>query len=100
MLKSTMTRRKPNKALSTGSQAGDAVLWRKQKDSHQLPIPWVPHGYQRKGIKFLLQHAAAGLFLDPGLGKTSITLAAVKILKKEKLLNRVLLVAPLRVCYS
>jgi SNF2 family DNA or RNA helicase len=38
--------------------------------------------------------------LDPGLGKTSITLAAVKLLKQKKLLDKVLLIAPLRVCYS
>jgi hypothetical protein len=28
--------------------------------------PWEPHAYQRKAIKFLLSHGAAGLFLDPG----------------------------------
>ena len=37
---------------------------------------------------------------DNGLGKTSITLAAVKVLKKEKLLKHALIVAPLRVIYS
>jgi SNF2 family DNA or RNA helicase len=51
-------------------------------------------------VKFLLEHAAAALFLDPGLGKTSITLAAIKLLKKKKLLSKVLLIAPLRVCHS
>lgn len=48
----------------------------------------------------MLEHAAAALLLDPGLGKTSITLAAIKILKKKKIVNKVLVVAPLRVCYS
>lgn len=48
----------------------------------------------------MLEHAAAALFLDPGLGKTSITLAAIKLLKKKKVLNKVLLIAPLRVCHS
>ena len=62
--------------------------------------PWKPHNYQKKAVKFLLEHAASALFLDPGLGKTSITLAAIKMLKKKKLLNKVLLIAPLRVCYS
>lgn len=51
-------------------------------------------------MKFLLEHAASALFLDPGLGKTSITLAAIKMLKKKKVLDKVLLVAPLRVCVS
>lgn len=48
----------------------------------------------------MLEHAASALFLDPGLGKTSITLAAIKILKHKKLLSKVLLIAPLRVCYN
>lgn len=48
----------------------------------------------------MLQNACAGLFLDPGLGKTSITLACLKILKREKLMQKTLIIAPLRVCYS
>lgn len=63
-------------------------------------MPWQPHGYQKKAVKFLLEHAAGALFLDPGLGKTSITLAAIKLLKQKKVLDKVLLVAPLRVCHS
>ena len=62
--------------------------------------PWQPHAYQKKAVKFLLEHAASALFLDPGLGKTSITLAAIKLLKQKKILDKVLLIAPLRVCYS
>lgn len=64
------------------------------------PVPWKPHGYQKKGVKFLLEHACGALFLDPGLGKTSITLAALKILFKQKHVSKVLIIAPLRVCYS
>lgn len=62
--------------------------------------PWTPHAYQKKAVKFLLEHAAGALFLDPGLGKTSITLATIKLLKQKKVLDKVLLIAPLRVCYS
>lgn len=61
---------------------------------------WSPEPYQLDAVRFLLEHAAAGLFLDPGLRKTSITLAAVELLRREGLLRRVLVVAPLRVCYS
>ena len=72
--------------------------------NHQLfPVsskPWTPHAYQKKAVKFLLEHAASALFLDPGLGKTSITLAAIKLLKQRKLIDKVLLVAPLRVCHA
>lgn len=64
------------------------------------PQGWEAHAYQLKAVKFLLEHAACALFLDPGLGKTAITLAAIKLLKKKKLLNKVLLIAPLRVCHT
>lgn len=65
-----------------------------------LPKPWTPHGYMKKAVKFLLEHACAALFLDPGLGKTSITLAAITMLIRRKLINKVLIVAPLRVAGS
>lgn len=58
---------------------------------------WKPRAYQVDAVKFLLEHAAAGLFLDPSMGKTSITLAAFKLLLKEKVARRMLVVAPLRV---
>lgn len=63
-------------------------------------VPWVPHKYQKKAVKWLLEHAGAGLFLDPGLGKTSVTLGALSILKKQKLSGISLVIAPLRVCHS
>ena len=66
----------------------------------QSPTPWTPHAYQKKAVKFLIEHACSALLLDPGLGKSAITLGAIKILKKKKILNKVLLIAPLRVCYS
>lgn len=66
----------------------------------QYSEPWQPHAYQKKAVKFLLEHACAALFLDPGLGKSSITLAALKLLKAKKLFNKALIVAPLRVCYG
>lgn len=68
--------------------------------SSSLAQPWTPHKYQKKAVKFLLEHAAAALFLDPGLGKTSITLAALKFLKDRGLFTKALLLAPLRVCHS
>jgi SNF2 family DNA or RNA helicase len=50
-------------------------------------------------VKFLLTHASGALFLDPGLRKTSITLAALKLLIERKLVSKVLVIAPLRVCH-
>jgi SNF2 family DNA or RNA helicase len=64
------------------------------------PEAWKPHAYQKKAIKFLLEHACAALLLDPGLGKSSITLAAIKILLQKKVAKKVLVIAPLRVCYN
>jgi SNF2 family DNA or RNA helicase len=63
------------------------------------PQKWTPHAYQKKALKFLLEHQAAGLLLDPGLGKTSITLAAFSFLKKKGLAKKMLVIAPLRPCY-
>lgn len=63
------------------------------------PQKWTPPPYQKKALKFLIEHAAAGLLLDPGLGKTSITYAGIKVLKKRQLVTKTLIIAPLRVCY-
>lgn len=66
----------------------------------QSSRPWEPHTYQRKAVKFLIERAEAGLFLDPGLGKTSSTLGAFTILKKKKMVRRALILAPLRVAQA
>ena len=64
----------------------------------RLHDEWVPHGYQRRAVKHLKGNHAAALFLDPGLGKTSIVLEAFRQLKEAGQVNRMLVVAPLRVC--
>ena len=61
---------------------------------------WIPHEYQRHVVQKMLQQRAVGLFLDPGLGKTSIVLHAFKHLKEAGLVNRLLVVAPLRPVYN
>jgi SNF2 family DNA or RNA helicase len=66
----------------------------------RLPSPWKPHDYQKKAVKFLLEHGAGALFLDPGLGKTSITLAALKLLYKAGKEDKTLIIAPLRVAHA
>lgn len=62
--------------------------------------PWKPHAYQKKAVKFLIEHAASALFLDPGLGKTAITLAAFKFLAKRGVARKALIIAPLQVCHN
>ena len=61
-----------------------------------LPKRWQPHAYQKKAVKFLLERGAAALFLDPGLGKTSITAAVLKVLKRDGQMRGALVIAPLR----
>jgi len=63
---------------------------------------WNPKPYQVKAVSWLVKHGAAGLFLDPGLGKTSINLMAIKTLKEIGELRpgkSFLVIAPLRPCY-
>lgn len=61
---------------------------------------WTPKPYQLRAIKLLLGQASAGLFLDPGLGKTSTVLSSFDILKRKGLAKRMLVIAPLRPMYS
>lgn len=63
------------------------------------PPRWQPHDYQKRAIKFILERQAAGLLLDPGLGKTSVVLAAFDVLRRKKLARKLLVIAPLRPCY-
>jgi SNF2 family DNA or RNA helicase len=62
------------------------------------PERWQPHLPQKRGLKFLVEHGAAALLFDPGLGKTSTTYGAFNFLHKRKVARRALVVAPLRVC--
>lgn len=59
---------------------------------------WIPHNYQERAVDFLIDRQSAALFLDPGLGKTSITLAAFDQLRSEGIAKKMLVIAPLRVC--
>lgn len=59
--------------------------------------PWTPHPYQLEAVRFLLANAHSGLLLDPGLGKTTIVLAALTVLKQQRAFRRALVVAPKRV---
>ena len=57
-----------------------------------------PHDYQRYAISFLKEHPVSALFLDCGLGKTSITLTAMNDMLFDSFdISKVLVVAPLRV---
>ena len=57
----------------------------------------IPHEYQKEACDRIIRQKKIGLFLDMGLGKTLITLTAVKFLIKTGLIRKVLIIAPLRV---
>lgn len=59
-----------------------------------------PHDYQCAAIDFLLQNRCAGLFADPGLGKTAITLSVIKKFQHHPKFRGALIIAPLRVCHT
>jgi SNF2 family DNA or RNA helicase len=61
---------------------------------------WQPHQYQLTAVQWLISRGGAGLFLDPGLGKTSVTLAAYKILRDKGIARKALVVAPRRPMYE
>lgn len=52
------------------------------------------------GIRHLLQRPMGGLFADPGVGKTGMVLATAQVLKKRKLVDKVLVMAPLNPAYE
>ena len=61
-------------------------------------MQYKPHRYQEFAKEHIIRHAVAALFLDMGLGKTVITLTAIKELMYERFeVNKVLVIAPLRV---
>lgn len=56
-----------------------------------------PHPYQKKAIQHVIDNPCSALLLQPGLGKTSITLAAIEYLINSLEVDKVLVVGPPRV---
>lgn len=55
------------------------------------------HDYQNKAIEFIKSKKRCGLALDMGLGKTATTLTTLSDLSDGLAINKVLIIAPLRV---
>lgn len=55
------------------------------------------HNYQLNNVDFILEKKRCALYLGLGLGKTIVTLTAIADLLKQKLISKVLIIAPLRV---
>lgn len=72
------------------------------QNAHDQPL----HEYQRVAVDFLLDRLTvkdelgAGLFMDPGLGKTRVTWTAIDLMFKMDLITRALVIAPLRPLYT
>lgn len=62
---------------------------------------WTPRNYQLSIVKHGLANQAVGanIYAEPGLGKTSSSLAIVKVLLAKQLARKVLVVAPVRVVH-
>ena len=60
-------------------------------------MKYIAHDYQTRAIDWCLNHQRCGLFLPMGAGKTVITLTAIENLKKLGEVNKVLIIAPIRV---
>ena len=61
-------------------------------------MKYSPHEYQTYAVDYIETHPVATVFLDMGLGKTSITLTAINDLLFDSFeVHRVLVIAPLRV---
>jgi len=57
-----------------------------------------PHNYQQYCIDQIVEKPCIGVFLDPGMGKTAITLAAIRELKFNRwAVGKVLIIAPKKV---
>ena len=61
-------------------------------------MKYCPHDYQKYAVEYIESHPVCAVFLDMGLGKTSITLTAVNDLIYDSFeVRKVLVIAPLRV---
>ena len=63
-------------------------------------MKYIPHDYQTFATQYIEEHPVAAVFLDMGLGKTSITLTAISHLLAAGTVKKVLVVAPLRVAQA
>lgn len=61
-------------------------------------MEYKPHEYQQYAISFIEQHPVAAIFLNCGMGKTSIALTAINDLLFDSFeVHKILIVGPLRV---
>ena len=57
-------------------------------------LHYVPHDYQAYATEFILSHPVAAILLQMGLGKSVITLTAIRELLDKGEVRKVLVIAP------
>lgn len=62
-------------------------------------MQYSPYPFQAKAINMVCTNPGSALLLDPGMGKTSITLAAITVLQHHKAIKAALVIAPIRPMY-
>jgi SNF2 family DNA or RNA helicase len=63
-------------------------------------MKWTPKPYQERALQFVLDNPRCQLWLDKGLGKTSVALHAIDQLMQENVVQRVLVVSTRRITKS
>lgn len=58
-----------------------------------------PLPFQAKAISMMCQQSGSAMLLDPGMGKTAITLAACCVLQHHKAIEAMLVIVPIRPMY-
>ena len=61
---------------------------------------WKPLNLQLKAINFCIERGGAGVFADPGTGKTTVMASVFQILRDAGLVERMLVIAPLQPCFN
>lgn len=93
--KSGSTSRRSATRSSSASRGKKRGNFTRAGERRKLSLADLPlKNYQVTGVKWLLQNPFAGIFLDPGLGKTLIVLLAFHLLKKAGYVDWLLVVAP------
>nr|DAE01736.1 MAG TPA: Chromatin remodeling complex ATPase [Myoviridae sp. ctOv05] len=74
------------------------MCWMMQGRLEESLMKYNPHEYQEYAIRYIETHPISAVFLDMGLGKTSITLTALYDLLFDFFkIHKVIVIAPLRV---
>lgn len=58
------------------------------------------HPYQERAVDAVLDDPFHALFMEPGLGKTAVSLKAFQELFEQLDISKMLVLAPLRVCLN